>query len=182
VKILSWNIRQGGGRRLDAIVAAIAGHEPDVVVVNELRSRTTPHLVAAFRASGLAFHEHTWPTSSENGTLIAARAPLRRRRAGGPARVFRHGLLEVDVDGWATVGAVYGPLQPSTLRAFWDRMVGHATRRADSRYLLICDFNAGESYVDARAYKFMSSEYLVSIREAGFVDLWRARNTETEHT
>jgi exonuclease III len=28
----------------------------------------------------------------------------------------------------------------------------------------------------------MSSDYLVAIREAGFVDLWRARNEETEHT
>ena len=169
MRILSWNIRQGGGRRLDAIVAAIAGHEPDVVVVNELRARTTPQLVAAFRANGLAFHQHTSPASAENGTLIAARVPLRRRRAAGPARVFRHGLLEVDVDGWATIGAVYGPLQRATLRTFWDSMVGHATRRANRRYLLIGDFNAGESFVDARAYKFMSSDYLVAIREA---DSW----------
>ena len=86
------------------------------------------------------------------------------------------------MDGWATVGAVYGRLLRATLRAFWDRMVGNATRRADDRYLLIGDFNAGESFIDAHAYKFMSSDYLVAIREAGFVDLWRARNGETEHT
>jgi exodeoxyribonuclease-3 len=182
MKVLSWNIRQGGGRRLDAIVAAIAGHEPDVVVVNELRARTAPQLVSALHAGGLTFHEHTSPASSENGTLIAARRPLRRRRAGGPTRVFRHGLLEVDVEGWATVGAVYGPLQRLTLRAFWDRMVGHASRRANARYLLVGDFNAGESFVDAHGYKFMSSDYLVAIRSAGFVDLWRASHAETEHT
>jgi exodeoxyribonuclease III len=182
LKVLSWNIRQGGGSRLDAIAAAIAGHEPDVVVVNELRARTAPRLVEALHASGLGFHEHTSPVSGENGTLIAARLPLRRRHAGNPARIFRHGLLEVEVGGWATVGAVYGPLRRATLRAFWDRMVGHASRRARRRYLLIGDFNAGESFMDARAYKFMSSEYLVAIRDAGFVDLWRARNAGTEHT
>lgn len=182
MKVLSWNIRQGGGRRLDAIIAAIAGHAPDVVVVNELRARTTPQLVAAFRAGGLAFHENTSPVSSENGTLIASRLPLRRRRAVGPTRVFRHGLLEVEVDGWATIGAVYGPLQRVTLHTFWNRMVGHATRRAGARYLLIGDFNAGESFVDAHAYKFMSSDYLVAIRAVGFVDLWRARNLTMEHT
>src|SRR5215467_12336730 len=182
MKVLSWNIRQGGGSRLDAIVAAIAGHEPDLVVINELRARTTPELVAALHARGLCFHEHTAPLSAENGTLIAGRAPLRRRRAGTPARVFPHGLLEVDVGDWATVGAVYGPLSRATLRTFWDRMVGHASRRARRRYLLIGDFNAGESFVDANAYKFMSSEYLIAIRDAGFVDLWRASNAETEHT
>jgi exodeoxyribonuclease III len=182
VKIVSWNIRQGGGRRLDAIVAAIAGHEPDVVVVNELRARTAPQLSAALRAAGLSFLEHTSPAKSENGMLIAARLPLRRRRAGGPARIFRHGLLEVNVEGWATIGAVYGPLHRATLRAFWDRMVRHANRRASGPYLLIGDFNAGESFVDAQAYKFVSSDYFVAIREAGFVDLWRARNAKTEHT
>jgi len=182
MKVLSWNIRQGGGRRLDAIVEAIAGHEPDVVVVNELRARTAPTLIAALRATGLTFHEHTSPASSENGTLIAARVPLRRRRAGGPARAFRHGLLEVEMDGWATVGAVYGPLRRPALRAFWGRLVGHATRRVKERYLLIGDFNAGESFVDADAYKFVTSDYLASIRAAGFVDLWRARNPKTEHT
>ena len=182
MKVLSWNIRQGGGRRLDASVAAIAGHAPDVVVVNELRARTTPQLVAAFRASGLTFHEHTSPVNSENGILIAARRRLSRRRRVGPTRVFRHGLLEIEVDGWATIGAVYGPLQRLTLRRFWDQMVGHATRRAAARYLLIGDFNAGESFVDADGYRFMSSEYLMAIRAAGFIDLWRARNATTEHT
>ena len=182
MKVLSWNIRQGGGRRLEAIVAAIAGHAPDLVVVNELRARTAPQLAAALHAGGLTFLEHTSPANSENGTLIAARLPLRRRRVGEPARVCRHGLIEVEVDGWATVGAVYGPLQRATLRAFWDRMVHHASRHAKSRYLLIGDFNAGESFVDAQGYKFMSSDYLLAIRAAGFVDLWRARNAETEHT
>ena len=180
--MLSWNIRQGGGRRLEAIVAAIAGHEPDVVVVNELRARTAAQLAAALRAGGLTFLEHTSPANSENGILIAARRPLRRRRVGGPARVFGHGLIEVEVEGWATVGAVYGPLQRTTLRDFWDRMVRHAARRAKDRYLLIGDFNAGESFVDAQGYKFMSSDYLVAIRAAGFIDLWRTRNAETEHT
>jgi exodeoxyribonuclease-3 len=28
----------------------------------------------------------------------------------------------------------------------------------------------------------MSSDYVAAIRAAGFVDLWRARNAETEHT
>ena len=182
MKVLSWNIRQGGGRRLDAIVRAIANHGPDVVVINELRARTAPQLVAALRAGGLPFLEHTSPANSENGTLIAARLPLRRKRGGGPTRVFRHGLLEVEVQGWATVGAVYGPLHRATVRAFWYRMVRHAARRANGPYLLIGDFNAGESFLDAHAYTFMSSDYLVAIRAAGFVDLWRAHNQETEHT
>jgi exonuclease III len=182
LKVLSWNIRQGGGSRIDAIVGAIAGHEPDLVVINELRARTAPDLVAALHARGLCFHEHTAPLGAENGTLIAARVPLRRRRAGTPVRVFPHGLLEVDVGGWATVGAVYGPLRRATLRTFWDRMVGHASRRSAHRYLLIGDFNAGESFIDANAYQFMSSDYLIAIRDAGFVDLWRASNAEIEHT
>jgi exonuclease III len=42
MKLLSWNILQGGGKRLDQIGMAIDSHDPDVVVLNEARARTIP--------------------------------------------------------------------------------------------------------------------------------------------
>jgi len=40
IKILSWNILHGGGRRMDAILDAIAGHKPDILTLQEVRWRS----------------------------------------------------------------------------------------------------------------------------------------------
>ena len=37
LRLLAWNIRQGGGSRLPAIVEALARHEADVLVLSEYR-------------------------------------------------------------------------------------------------------------------------------------------------
>ena len=35
MRLLAWNIRQGGGTRLSRIIAAIVQHEADVLVLSE---------------------------------------------------------------------------------------------------------------------------------------------------
>ena len=37
LRLLAWNIRQGGGTRLSRIVAAIEQHEADMLVLSEYR-------------------------------------------------------------------------------------------------------------------------------------------------
>ena len=37
VRLLTWNIRNGGGDRLDAVLAVLAGERPDVLALQELR-------------------------------------------------------------------------------------------------------------------------------------------------
>ena len=37
MRVLAWNIRQGGGARLAGIAAAIAAHDADVLVISEYR-------------------------------------------------------------------------------------------------------------------------------------------------
>ena len=37
MRLLAWNIRQGGGARLAAIAKALARHEADILVISEYR-------------------------------------------------------------------------------------------------------------------------------------------------
>ena len=85
LRILSWNIRQGGGRRLGQIVDAIARHEPDVVAINETHARTQPHLIDALKGRGLEFSVSSNPTGRENGLARRVAIPARRRANVPPA-------------------------------------------------------------------------------------------------
>jgi exodeoxyribonuclease-3 len=182
-RIIAWNIRQGGGRRLDHIADALVRYEPDIVVLNEIRERTTPALRARLAAVGLSFAEHTSPAGMEGGTLVASRTPLRRLRACPAARVARHALLEVAAEPHGVIGAVYGPMVTPAHAPFWNALVKHAQRRARDSYLLIGDFNTCEAGVDAYKTPLAGSDQFLAIRAAGFVDLWRQTNGDaSEHT
>ena len=180
--MLSWNIRQGGGRRLGDIVAAINGYEPDVVVLNEVRARTASTLCAQLSDAGLAFQEHTSPLGFEAGSLVAARLPLRRLPRRGPSKILQHGLLEVELADECVIGAVYGPMVTPKHRPFWNRLVRHATAHVGASYLLIGDFNTCEAGVDAYKKPLAGSDQFVAIRDAGYVDLWRRTNSTMEYT
>jgi exonuclease III len=180
--MLSWNIRQGGGRRLGDIVAAINGYSPDVVVLNEVRARTASTLCAQLSDAGLAFREHTNPARFESGTLVAARTPLRRLPRRGPSKLLQHGLLEVELANECVIGAVYGPMVTPKHRPFWNRLVRHATANVSASYLLIGDFNTCEAGVDAYKKPLAGSDQFVAIRDAGYVDLWRRTNSTMEYT
>jgi hypothetical protein len=93
-------------------VAAIASHEPDVVVVNELRA---PNDAAVSRRARAASRPRTHvPDQRENGAAVARVSAPPHRTAGTPARVFRHGAR--GRRGWlGDRQAVYGR---SALRSF----------------------------------------------------------------
>lgn len=182
MKVLAWNIRQGGGKRLAAIAGAIAAHQPDAVIINELRARTAPMLTAALAQAGLAHAETTRPTGMQNGILVACRVAMRRLRRNRAAALLPHAFLEVEIPRFGTIGAVYGPLPGQPWATFWDKLVVHAHNRASGPYLFIGDFNTGEAGVDAYKKSFGGSHQFLAIRAAGFTDLWRSHNEGTEPT
>ncbi|MBV9015486.1 MAG: endonuclease/exonuclease/phosphatase family protein, partial [Alphaproteobacteria bacterium] len=53
MRLLAWNIRQGGGKRLPAIISAIERHEADVLIISEYRGGDSgERLRAALAAIG----------------------------------------------------------------------------------------------------------------------------------
>ncbi len=89
-RVIAWNIRAGGGARIDPISQTISTLAPDVVVLSEFRA-TPPSVELARRlASGRLRYQSSTSRGigpSANGLLIASRQPLSARR-------FRHGPTE----------------------------------------------------------------------------------------
>jgi hypothetical protein len=148
LRLLAWNIWHGGGCRLARIVAALATHDADVVVLCEYRRRTSAALCAALAALG---YEHTsgiQPPPGRNGVLIAARHPLRARAPLSHRVEEPHRMLDVEVAGLRLVG-VYLP--SSSRPPFCLGPLG-STRRGNQSWLAgptvparIC---SGDQYLD----------------------------------
>ena len=83
MRIVSWNIRAGGGRRVEVIARQIDDWNADVVMLSEFRG-TPPSLALArgLAARGLSHQVSTADraAAATNALLVASRWPLRRIR------------------------------------------------------------------------------------------------------
>ena len=82
MRLISWNIWQGGGKRLSAQVEVITSRQPDFVALQEIKAKTAPLFIQQLKAIGLEnIIESTslaqlLPGSRNYGVLIASRYPL----------------------------------------------------------------------------------------------------------
>jgi exonuclease III len=77
MRLLAWNIRQGGGARLPRIAAALEYHKADILVLSEYRGGPSgARLLAALNALGYRYATALAPPPGRCGVLIAARHPF----------------------------------------------------------------------------------------------------------
>src|ERR1700745_3977021 len=77
MRLLTWNIRQGGGSRLPRIADSLKRHDAAIVGLSEyLGGRSAPGLCAALHALGYRHATTVVPPPSCNGVLVAARRPF----------------------------------------------------------------------------------------------------------
>src|SRR5258708_33052372 len=77
MRLLAWNIRQGGGSRVARIADALTRHEADILVLSEYRGgEAAKRLLGALNSLGYAYVTALAPPPRFNGVLIAARCPF----------------------------------------------------------------------------------------------------------
>jgi exonuclease III len=174
VRLLAWNIRQGGGSRLVGIIDAIARHDADVLVLSEYRGGdSAERLRTALATLGYRYVTKLAPPPHRTGVLIAS-----RRRFGGQRALclpleepWR--LVEVDLGALRLTG-VY---MPNLLKKvpYWQALVTAFAVRADGDAVAIGDFNTCRAYVDESGALDTTAYFMDSMDRIGFRDLWRHR-------
>ena len=174
MRILAWNIRQGGGTRLAGIAAAILAHEADVLVISEYRGgEAGARLRAALAGIGYAHASRAEPPPGRNGVLIASRQGFHDRGVIDPALPEPYKIIEAVFPGLRLTG-VYMP----NLRAkepYWNRLIATLPGRARAAALVVGDFNTCRAFVDEPGSFDVTAHYLDKIEVIGFSDLWRQR-------
>ena len=86
-RLLCWNIRHGGGKRIERIHAAVKSHRAGIVVLTEYRENPPGSFLRdALAADGLVHQVSSQPPARTNGVLIAARDQYGNRvLTGAPA-------------------------------------------------------------------------------------------------
>jgi len=178
LRLLAWNIRQGGGTRLSRIGEALARHDADILVISEYRGGDSgDRLRAALMALGYRYLSAVLPPAGKNGVLVAARQPF---DDGGP--------VAMDLpEPWRMVRVYIGPLRlygiymPNLVAKapYWQQLIGAlATESLQSEALAIGDFNTCRAYVDEPGAIDVCAHFIDEVEAVGFCDLWRRRYPE----
>jgi exonuclease III len=183
MKLLSWNIQQGGGKRADRIVGAICNHAPDVVALIEYRGEPGKELCRKLDDKGWKYVESTTSTGKGNGLCVVSRTPLLRRPNPPvpPENAVRR--LDVDLPAYGFgIGVLHIPGATSKLNEergaaktrFWEAVLATAQSRRDEPFIFIGDLNTG-ARIDGQG--FVCAEYFGRMSgELRWIDLWRAFN------
>ena len=162
MRLIAWNIRQGGGSRLPRIADALNRHDADVVVPSEYRGGpSAPRLCAALHAFGYRHATTLVPPPSRNGVLVAAGRPLLGH--GGVDMGLPEPYRMVSVD-FATF-RLFGIYMPNLLAKipYWEALIATLSSQRTNRVLAIGDFNTCRAYLEGAGAIDATAHYIDAI-------------------
>jgi len=194
MRIVSWNILQGGGRRTADVVKTLSGLDADVVALQEFRhGQTKPALFAGFNDMGyehLLFPDPATPetgstesTHTLNSVGLVGRYPLEgntllpKGSTSVPATLAlqaRITIIDADVPDIDII-VVHLPHKQKQPPYFETLLNLPATLRSEHT-LIIGDFNCGIPFEDSETKTFSATRQFQALLSQGWIDAWRSRN------
>ena len=180
LRIVSWNLRAGGGWRVQMIAEQLRRWQADVVALSEFRA-TPPseHLKALLATGGLDFQFSTTDAAlpASNRLLVASRWPLRVvRLRNGPGEPGRWCLTDIAAPRPFALGVMHVPNRVSGRKdAFHAAVLNVAQSWRRGPALLVGDTNSGRIGIDEEVPVFSRREdgWIAALEDAGWRDGFR---------
>ena len=185
MRIVAWNIRAGGGRRVGRIARQLARWAPDVVALSEYRATPPSARLAISLATGGLVHQLTTAdprTPGRNALLVAARWPLQRVRLGAAPTDPARWLVTIVASPLPLVlGAMHVPNRVTGRKyPFLDAVLACARRWRRGPALFVGDTNSGRRTIDAETPAFNAREegWIDALAACGWQDAFRHLRAE----
>jgi len=181
MRVIGWNIRAGGGRRIEAIADQLKRWRPDVVALSEFRGTPPSTWLAEELAQRGLSYQHTTADADAlavNALLLASRWPIRLRALrSGPREPHRWLLASVAAPQPIALGAMHVPNRVTGRKGdYLASALALARRWRGGPALLIGDTNSGRIGVDEEVPTFdrLEDGWIADLDAAGWADAFRA--------
>ena len=174
MRVLAWNIRQGGGRTRQAAIADyVRSVNADVVVISEYSPGVENNLAVRL-ADRYTVVETMHGTGHTNVLVLAPSTHSVAARLEPMPGPDSHRLVQVEVDGWQIFGC-YLPGKATGQRKldFWRHLVdvvGPTMR--DVPAVIIGDLNTGLHEWDEPGRDFVCADDMAALYASGWRDAW----------
>lgn len=174
LKLLSWNIQQGGGSRVRGILRFIAKLNPQIVVLSEFRNNDTGTLLRhKLLEQKYLFQFVSLSPSDTNSVLIASQLPCQSRLFSG--QEYAHAVIAADFEAFHLYGVYLPHKKKHQLFPLLQKEIAQHTPS-----IIMGDFNTGKNFVDQKGDSFWYTEDLVKLEKAGMQDAFRYVHGEVE--
>lgn len=181
MRVLSWNILQGGGKRAFDIADAIVAFKPDVAVLQEFRNgKSAAPILEACRSLKL---EHTHIAESEarkNTVMIASKFPMTIGEwdASLDANLAVNAALELEspINGNNQLRLLAAHLPQKKAQVPYLDTLYKMQLDTNDNNMIIGDLNCGIPFEDSDTKSFVNTHMFQSLLSKGWVDSWRSRN------
>jgi len=187
MRIINWNIRQGGGRRQKEIVEAIAAHKIDVAVLPEHRNNDRgADLKDRLNDIGLLYQESPESDGDQNSVLIASKTPFfpslfEDELADTDYGDLSHRCILAGFPNLDLFGFYFPNTKDKAKRGLYDFIFQQTPEFISGDSLLVGDFNTGIHYVDEPKNSLLCSfEFQALETKYGWGDAWRSRNKKVK--
>ena len=177
MKIVSLNIRHGGGSRIASLIEYLGNSGADVAVVTEFRENSNAQaLREALRKSGFEFFSAATTKDRENSVCIFSRVPYVAKTYPELTEKNLHRVISAHFSELAVYG-VYFPQQEAKAPVFDFFLTGAHSRQVEP-HLIIGDYNTGLHYIDETGATFHCADKLHAMTAVGYIDCWRSRHPD----
>ena len=177
MRIVTLNIRQGGGSRLEKLLSRILSLNADTLVLTEFRENKNAVIIKnSLTEAGYLWQSACDNDSSINSIFIASRVEFEKAYLFGLPVSCRHRALLVKFSNFSLLAVYFA--QGKEKQTLFDYISSCCVQELLPRGLVIGDFNTGRPYLDEANKSFACTESFANLEKIGLIDSWRSRNLE----
>jgi exodeoxyribonuclease-3 len=179
MKLITLNIRHGGGKRVPRILEYLRALNADVIVLTEFRENSNAiALRAGLGESGFRFFAGASVAAKINSVCVFSQQPFVPRTYAELSTHDRHRLISAHFDDAAVYGVYFS--QNNAKASLFKYLAAGGHRPTETDFYIIGDVNTGLHFQDEEQATFYCTEEFEALIESGVIDSWRSRNPEAK--
>ena len=176
LKILSWNIRQGGGTRILKILSKLTSFSAEVVVLSEYKNNDAGGRIrAGLLSAGYRYQFVSAARPGDNSAAIFSKLPGSSWLYPNADAEYPHNVLAAEYEAFKVFG-MYLPHKKK--HKLFDFLIEEAQSAKPA--IMVGDFNSGINGVDQAGSSFWYEEKLLALQKLGYRDAFRVKQGQVK--
>ena len=177
MKIITWNIKHGGGTRINQVIDTLGEYDADILVITEYRNNEKGKNLRNFLMErGYLFQVAPIIEKNKNTVLVAARDDFSTQLFYRELQDEYFRAVKVENSDLCLYG-LYFP-QNNEKKKIFNFILDEISKNKEKPAIFIGDFNTGKHFIDEAKSTFYCSQYMDAIEQKSYIDAWRVINKD----